>query len=57
MGRVQGIRVLIPLRVNCLFGPYNAHFEEVGYQYVLIPLRVNCLFGRILRLKRFSIPV
>ena len=38
--------VLIPLRVNCLFGSIiNMARPELLVWDVLIPLRVNCLFG------------
>ena len=37
--------VLIPLRVNCLFGPIPLGETITGDWEVLIPLRVNCLFG------------
>ena len=37
-------KVLIPLRVNCLFGYDEDPVGRLG-QEVLIPLRVNCLFG------------
>ena len=36
--------VLIPLRVNCLFG-WRAARSRAFSGSVLIPLRVNCLFG------------
>ena len=39
--------VLIPLRVNCLFGLTSGTPDAPPPVCVLIPLRVNCLFGPI----------